>query len=292
MQDTRRMGQVEGKHDGSVQVSTRIRAAEARAQAPDGIVIERIREMDQMRAAERLQMAIWGADQAWVIPSHVLYIAAESGGIVLGAYEGASLVGFVLGFLGQHEGRLYHASHMLGIHPSLQSHGIGAALKWRQREEALAQGLDLMTWTFDPLEGRNAYFNLHKLGAMARVYREDLYGAMDDALNRGLPSDRLMVEWHLRYTSAPVALEEPPVPILLNQNGMPRLQLDGAGRALSLALPRTIQELKHADPKAALAWRLAVREAFRWAFDRGYVARDVRDGAYVLVREDDQDSAR
>jgi predicted GNAT superfamily acetyltransferase len=242
--------------------------------------------MDRMREAERLQMAIWGADQTWVAPSHVLYIAADSGGIVMGAYKDGVLVGFVLGFLGRHEDRLYHASHMLGIHPAYQLHGIGAALKWRQREEALGQGLDLMTWTFDPLEARNAYFNLHKLGAIARVYREDLYGAMTDDLNRGLPSDRLMIEWHLRRLSGPLSLPEPPVSLLVSHGSWPEIQPVQEGRPLTVFIPRHMQEIKRRDPKAALRWRLAVREALTWAFSRGYVARDFRDGAYLLTKEE------
>jgi predicted GNAT superfamily acetyltransferase len=268
-------------------VSTRIGVDEVGAETPAGIVIENIRTMDAMREAERLQMAIWGADQTWVVPSHVLYIAAESGGIVLGAYKSGLLVGFVLGFLGRRQNRLYHASHMLGIHPSCQLHGIGAALKWRQRQEALDQGLDLMTWTFDPLEARNAYFNLHKLGAIARVYRDDLYGAMDDQLNQGLPSDRLKIEWHLRQRPGPVSLLEAPIPLLLNHAGEPELQTGQEGRSLTVAIPRDLQELKQRDPDAALRWRLAARGAFTWAFSQGYVARGFRDGTYLLTKTDE-----
>lgn len=239
-----------------------------------------------MREVEALQLAIWGSEPSWVVPSHVLYIIAQNGGILLGAeYEG-KLVGFVLGFLARQDGALFHASHMLGIHPDYQQHGIGVALKWRQRERALEQGLDLMTWTFDPLESRNAYFNLHKLGTSSRTYRENHYGPMEDALNQGLPSDRLLVEWRLR--DDPVVRETGrarPIEILSSRAGRPELHLDGvpADVPLAIHIPHDIQALKHGDADAALAWRLAVRQAFSWALDRGYVAADYLNDAYVLL---------
>src|SRR5438105_4101314 len=120
--------------------------------------IEELRGIDGARQVEDLQMQIWGSNEAWIVPSHVLHIVADSGGILLGAQLDGQLVGFVVGFLARHGETLFHASHMLGVLPQYQQRGIGAALKWSQREHALAQGLDLMTWTFDPLEARNAYF--------------------------------------------------------------------------------------------------------------------------------------
>lgn len=247
------------------------------------LVVEPVSDMQGMQEIERLQMAIWGSEPAWIVPSHVLYMVESSGGILLGAYLDGALVGFVLGFLGRKDGKLYHASHMLGIHPAYQHHGIGAALKWRQREHALAQGLDLMTWTFDPLESRNAYFNLHKLGALVRTYREDLYGPMDDDLNRGLPSDRLVVEWHLRDDLPRPSRSGSPQSILDDREGVPALRLDVPdGQPVAIHVPRQIQTIKRQNPEAALAWRLAARQAFSRVLSQGYVARDFVDGAYLL----------
>jgi predicted GNAT superfamily acetyltransferase len=238
-----------------------------------------------MREVETLQLAIWGSEPSWVVPSHVLYIVAENGGILLGAEVDGKLVGFVLGFLARRGDTLFHASHILGIHPDYQQRGIGAALKWRQRERALEQGLDLMTWTFDPLESRNAYFNLHKLGTSSRTYRENHYGPMEDALNQGLPSDRLLVEWRLRDIPVSPRNGDPATEILSSQGGRPELHLDGvpADVPLAIHIPRDIQALKQEDADAALAWRLAVRQAFSWALDRGYVAADYRGDGYVLL---------
>ncbi len=116
-----------------------------------------------------------------------------------GAWAGERLAGFVFGFLGFHEAetarRLKHCSHMLGVHPDFRSAGVGYALKTYQREHVLRQGLDLITWTYDPLLARNAQLNIAKLGAVCTTYLPNLYGAMRDGLNAGLPSDRFQVDW-------------------------------------------------------------------------------------------------
>jgi predicted GNAT superfamily acetyltransferase len=154
-----------------------------------------------------------------------------------------------------------------------------------QIERALEQGLDLMTWTFDPLESRNAYFNLHKLGVSSRTYREDYYGSMSDALNQGLPSDRLVVEWNLRGDMPRHGETGTARPILACQGNEPELCLQDVPPDCPLAIhvPADIQELKRRDQESALAWRVAVRRAFSWALGRGYVARDFVEGAYILV---------
>jgi predicted GNAT superfamily acetyltransferase len=257
----------------------------------DGVLIEDIRGITRAHEIEALQTEIWGANESWVVPAHVLYVVSDCGGILLGAEVDGRLVGFVLGFLGRQDGKLFHASHMLGVLPSYQHHGIGAALKWGQRERALGQGLNLMTWTFDPLEARNAYFNLHKLGVVSREYHEDYYGDMSDSLNQGLPSDRLLVEWRLRANlSGPRTLESP-VSILTERAGLPELRLDdmSASRPAVIHVPRDFQAIKRTAPDDALAWRLAVRRAFTWALSHGHTVRDFVDGAYVLAPSEEHE---
>ena len=253
------------------------------------VTVEELRGIEHAREVETLQMEIWGSSDAWIVPAHVLYIVSDYGGILLGARVDGRLVGFVLGFLARQNGRLFHASHMLGVLPTCQLQGIGAALKWRQREVARVQGLDLMTWTFDPLESRNAHFNLHKLGAISRTYRENYYGAMQDALNRDLPSDRLLVEWNLHDSPERPAVATEPQTILHNREGIPELHLESVqlDRPIAIEIPRDLQRLKHETPEAAVVWRLAVRQAFSLALRQGYEARDFRDGAYVLVPSED-----
>ena len=175
-------------------------------------------------AIEDLQARAWEMEPRGIVPGALMGVIASGGGILLAAYDhdhGDQPVGFVLGLLARRDGRLYHASHMLATDPSYQGRGIGSALKRRQREAALAQGLDLMTWTFDPLIARNAHLNLHKLGAISRTYHEDYYGPMDDRFNGGLPTDRLLVEWRLDAPVPPVPLSvpAPPTPILIAEGG-------------------------------------------------------------------------
>jgi predicted GNAT superfamily acetyltransferase len=143
-----------------------------------------------------------------------------------------------------------------------------------------------MRWTFDPLESRNAYFNFHKLGTVCRSYRMDYYGPMQDALNRDLPSDRLIVEWHLRDGRPRPDGTGPGQTILRDGGEGPELRLDamGGGGPLAIEIPADVQSMKREAPETALAWRLAVREAFTAALDAGYTACDFHDGAYRLVR--------
>lgn len=256
-----------------------------------GLVIDDVSDMLRLRALEALQTLVWGNDNGTVVPAHLLQLVADTGGIVLGAFRGEQAVGFAFGLLAQHRGRLYHASHMLGVHPGFQETGIGAALKWRQRELALARGLGVMTWTFDPLEARNAHFNLHKLGAVGRTYLEDHYGKMDDDLNRGLPSDRIRVEWQLDVDARDG--QRAPIPVTAHRivrsgPSGPILDLPDTSRRETILIeaPENVQQLKRDAIAQARAWRSAQRSAFRWAFDNGYMANDFVDGAFVLVPDD------
>ncbi len=257
------------------------------------LTIEEPRGPARLIALEDLQARAWEMEPRGIVPGALMGIIASGGGILLAAYDrdhGDRPVGFVLGLLARRDGRLYHASHMLATDPAYQGRGIGAALKRRQREVALAQGLDLMTWTFDPLIARNAHLNLHKLGAISRIYYEDYYGPMDDRFNGGLPTDRLLVEWRLTGPAPPVPLSVPaaPTPILSADGGKPVLRLERAptGAPLSVWIPEDSTAIKERDPAAALDWRLALRRALSWAFAQGYVARDFSAGAYVLLPDE------
>lgn len=251
----------------------------------DGMLIENLHGIAQAREVEKLQTEIWSANESWVVPSHVLLIVSEYGGILLGARVNGALIGFVLGFLAQSHGKLHHASHMLGVLPHCRHHGVGAALKLHQRKMAIEQGLDLMRWTFDPLEARNAYFNFHKLGTVCRTYHSNYYGPMPDALNRDLPSDRLLVEWHLREIGRRPGPVVAPQTVLRNMDGSPELQIDDIRKDLpiSIEVPRDVQSIKRESPDLALSWRLAIRQAFSLSFGKGFQAHDFRDGMYILL---------
>jgi predicted GNAT superfamily acetyltransferase len=145
-----------------------------------------------------LQIAIWGYSDGDVVPRRIFLLAQRIGGQVIGAFDGEIIVGFAMALPGYRDGSPYLHSHMLAVLPEYRNAGLGRRLKLAQRDDALARGFELMEWTFDPLEIKNAYFNLHRLGAIARRYAPDFYGPSSSPLQGGLPTDRLYAEWWLR----------------------------------------------------------------------------------------------
>jgi predicted GNAT superfamily acetyltransferase len=240
---------------------------------------------------QELQRIIWGYDPRDVIPARLLITLARHGGIVLGAYVESVMIGLLMSVQAEHQGQRAHLSYMAGVHPSWRGRGVGAALKWRQRELVLAQGIEQIIWTYDPLEAVNARLNLAKLAGIARGYTEDYYGAMDDSLNRGFPSDRFLVEWHLNATrvrnravtggTGHGAQDREDTPIALGSvvgsGGMrvPTNYVQPTSAAALVEIPAEIQVLKRNSPEAAMAWRYATREAFTGLFAGGYGASDV-----------------
>ena len=165
-----------------------------------------IEEPRDLEAVEALQRLVWPGDDTEIVPVHMLVAAVRGGGLVIGAYtlienKGTKLqlVGFVFGFPGMYftpDGpRLKHCSHMMGVHPEYRDHGLGYALKRAQWQMVRRQGVDRITWTYDPLQSRNGNLNIAKLGAVCNVYHRDYYGVMRDGINVGLPSDRFEVDW-------------------------------------------------------------------------------------------------
>ncbi len=155
------------------------------------IVIRPVKTIAESRMVEDLSMRVWGAGPESVVPDHVIITIAKNGGVVLLALDGEQPVGFCLGFVGfTKKLRIKHCSHQVGVLSAYQNSGLGYQLKVVQRQMLLGQGIDHVTWTFDPLGSRNANLNLHKLGAVCRTYLPDLYGQIRDSLNKGLPTDR------------------------------------------------------------------------------------------------------
>src|SRR5438093_7934741 len=154
------------------------------------VEIRLVRSQEEFAACEVMSREIWGAAERNVVPRELLLTIQLNGGLVHGAFaHDGRLVGFCFAFLGRRDGQLRLCSHQLGVIPELRGGGIGIALKEAQRADALRLGYELVSWTFDPLESRNAYINLHRLGCVARLYDRDHYGVMEDELNRELPSD-------------------------------------------------------------------------------------------------------
>jgi predicted GNAT superfamily acetyltransferase len=161
-----------------------------------------IRELcthEELREVVALQKTIWGFEDADLLPFRMLVVATKIGGQLLGAFDGDRMIAFCLAIPGlKADGTAYLHSHMLGVLAEYRNHGVGRQLKLRQRDDALARGIDLIEWTFDPLEIKNAHFNVERLGAIVRRYLRNQYGASSSPLHGGLPTDRLVAEWWIR----------------------------------------------------------------------------------------------
>src|SRR6516165_1265746 len=164
----------------------------------DTILIRTCHELDEMRAAVALQKEVWNFTDAELVPLRLFIVAEKVGGQVLGAFDGSEMVGFALAVPGVRGGHPYLHSHMLAVRKDYRNGGLGRRIKLLQREEAMERGIELIEWTFDPLEIKNAYLNIEKLGAIVRRYRTNLYGVTSSVLQGGLPTDRLVAEWWLK----------------------------------------------------------------------------------------------
>lgn len=172
------------------------------------ITIEPLVSQEHFREAVELQKTIWGFDEIELLPVRLFVVATKIGGHAFGAFDGDRMIAFCLAIPGiKPGGKAYLHSHMLGVLPGFRDLGIGRRLKLTQREDAIARGIDLIEWTFDPLEVRNAYFNIERLGAIVRRYVRNQYGTTTSHLHGGLPTDRCIAEWWVakeRITGAPV----------------------------------------------------------------------------------------
>lgn len=164
----------------------------------DSIVIRKCHSLEEMRACFALQKEVWNFSDAELVPVRLFVVGEKIGGQVIGAYDGEELVGFAFALPGYRGGHPYLHSHMVGVRKSYRDRGLGQRLKFFQRGDALARGFELMEWTFDPLEIKNAYLNIARLGAIARRYNVNQYGITSSPLQGGLPSDRLVAEWWLK----------------------------------------------------------------------------------------------
>src|SRR6202163_3515071 len=164
----------------------------------DSIALRRCHAIEEFRACVALQKEVWNFSDAELVPLRMFVVSDKVGGQVMGAFEGRDMVGFALSVPGTRSGHVYLHSHMLAVRKDQRNSGLGRRLKLLQREEALDRGIELIEWTFDPLEIKNAYLNIEKLGAIARRYNINQYGITSSPLQGGLPSDRLIAEWWLK----------------------------------------------------------------------------------------------
>jgi predicted GNAT superfamily acetyltransferase len=239
----------------------------------EGIIVRKCAGIEEFQRCVTLQKEIWGEEDLEVEPATLFVVAAETGGQVLGAFDGGRLVGYTLALVGFANGTVFLHSHMTGVHGDYRNRGVGRALKLYQREEALGRGIRLIVWTFDPLETRNAHFNLNRLGAIARKYLPNLYGLTSSPLHLRLPTDRLWAEWQLdsaRVVAAVSGLEKEPE----------------AAPAM-IEVPAELDRWKQSDTAEVAKVQARIREEFTAWFARGYAAVGVRKTsaatAYLLA---------
>jgi predicted GNAT superfamily acetyltransferase len=277
---------------------------------------------EEMSEAEDLQRLVWPGSETDIVPLHVLVTVAHNGGVVIGAYardkstssagiedrhtsDSGNLIGFVYGFPGLYftpDGpRPKHCSQQLAVHPDYRNQGLGFLLKRAQWQMVRHQGLDLITWTFDPLLSTNAHLNISRLGAVCNIYLKEVYGEMRDGLNAGLPSDRFQVDWWINsrrvnrrlskkartrldlahFLSAGAEIINPSQD---GPNGWPRPAVahlppissePGSNVPLLLVeIPADIGSIRTGDPGLAIEWRLSTRNLFDELFVRGYLVTD------------------
>lgn len=272
------------------------------------LTIRVLSSVEEMIEVEQLQRLAWPGSETDIVPGHLILALAHNGGLILGAFDGDMLVGYVFGFLGTDQesperpamARLKHYSHMLAVHPDCRDRGVGFRLKCAQRQAVDHQGIRLVTWTYDPLQSRNAHLNISRLGAVCGRYEREAYGEMRDALNVGYPSDRFQVDWWItspRVKSRIVGKRRPLDlanfldagavkinPAGLNERDLPIPVEHPApiqGTLLLIEIPPDISRLKSYDAQLAVAWRLHTRDLFEEAFSKGYIVTD-----FVYLKEE------
>lgn len=253
-----------------------------------------------------LEKRVWGyTDAEDVVPAPVLIVSIKRGGVLLGSFdESGAMSGFVYSIPGWKAGRPMQWSHMLGVVADARSAGLGRLLKLAQREATLAMGMDLIEWTYDPLQALNAHLNFARLGVVVEEYEENIYGESSSPLHRGSPTDRFIAEWHLREShverrisaagplmrdasvaSAPVVNPSRPGAWLEPVEG----ELAHDARRVLVEIPTGFSDMQAQVPDLALQWRMTTRRIFQSYFGRGYravdffISREARRGHYLLA---------
>ncbi len=228
---------------------------------------------EDFAGAVQLQQQIWGFEEIELLPVRLFVVATKVGGHAFGAFDQGRMVAFCLAIPGlKPGGKTYLHSHMLGVLPEYRNQGVGRMLKLEQRKDALARGIDLIEWTFDPLEIKNAYFNIERLGAIVRRYVLNQYGTTTSHLHGGLPTDRCVAEWWVGHPRVAAILDGKPLQRPITE--------------VRIAVPATIAALRRDDIKAARAIQERVGAEFTEAFRRGLAVtgfeRSEEAGTYLL----------
>lgn len=265
------------------------------------IVVREVEGMEGLRSVEAVQLEVWGFEALEAVPAAQLRAVQHAGGMVLGAFVRGRMAGFAYGFAALPHGPWEHDiglhSHMVAVRPAFQASGVGRRLKWAQRDWCLERGIPWITWTFDPMQARNARLNFHHLGVRSREYLVDFYGVMPGALGGNQASDRLLVFWDLRSRqvgklaerfAAGLGPEPAPSPLggwILERapDGEPVPRPDvPAAPVLRVAVPADAARLLSSEPEIAFRWRHALRDALAPRVGHGFIVAAFEDGAYLL----------
>jgi predicted GNAT superfamily acetyltransferase len=236
------------------------------------IEVRRLFALAEFSEAVKLQQCVWGFPDSELLPLRFFVVAARVGGQVFGAFDAEQMIGFCLAIPGvKSGGRAYLHSHMTGVLPAYRDAGVGRRLKIEQRADALKRGFDLVEWTFDPLEVKNAFFNIERLGAIVRQYVENEYGSTSSPLHGALPTDRCVAEWWIA---------SPRVEAFLNGK-RPERRIDER-----ITVPAKIGVWRSEQPAHAREIQRANARRFRECFARGLAVigfeRNPDEGAYLL----------
>jgi predicted GNAT superfamily acetyltransferase len=235
------------------------------------VEVRHCRTIAEYEQCLRLERITWG--EGILVPTAIFVVAQETGGQILGAYSGNELVGFTLALAGIHEGGPFLHSHMTAVLEAYRDHGVGRSLKLFQRQDALARGIPLVEWTFDPLELKNAHFNLMRLGAIARRFIPDCYGVTESPLHAGMPTDRLVAEWWLDSPRVNALLASTPADSRA-RSGVAAAH-ETPSDAVEIAVPINVGELRFLNREAAQRIQSEVREQFAKYFAKGYVVTSI-----------------
>jgi chorismate synthase len=270
--------------------------------------IRDLHTLEDFSAAEALQRRVWGSGYDDIVPLSIFAVIVKRGGILIGAFDEGRLAAFVFSLPGLKQGKPMQWSHMLGVDEAYRRSGIGYRLKLAQRDRALAQGLDLVEWTYDPLQVPNAHLNFARLGVVAEEYLENVYGTSGSVLHRGAPTDRFIAAWNIAsphvqrrvaqdsvlvardasVSSAPVVNKICTEGTWVVPTGEPDLARDDA--RLFVDIPGRFGEMLQQAPDLALEWRMLTRRIFTAYFARGYrcvdflLDREHGRGRYLLTK--------
>ncbi|MBX7174888.1 MAG: hypothetical protein K1X72_28185 [Pyrinomonadaceae bacterium] len=267
------------------------------------IEIRSILEISEMLTVEDLQREVWGVPDIEVVPASHLIAAVEAGGVLLGAFVDKSMVGFAYGFVSLEKGQMAHHSHMLAVKPEYRNLNLGEKLKLAQRQFVMDQGITLMSWTFDPLQSLNAYFNFNKLGVIADRYIVNFYGWEAASFLHQNGTDRFWVSWNLDSERVKNRIEKKIAAddllnvkriVQLDENDSPQLvNLIGNDPQIAIEIPSNINEIQSQNPELAIQWREATRAAFLEALAENFIVKEFfrgqrgeqKFGIYLLERE-------